>query len=256
MHFQHALTRQPPLSMADGITTQASLPDVVLARKQYENYIETLKKLGLSVTVLAPEEAFPDSHFVEDAAIIYQQTAILTRPGATARRGEVAKIKPALQAVLQVRELDDIDGNIVDGGDVLRVGNQFLIGISHRTSIAGATNLARILHEIDPHVLTHFIHFDGVLHLKSGLTALSPDLLMGHPGMQLQTELPVKKVIWLPKEEAYAANSLVVNDSVLVFAECKQTQHIIKQAGLQPIPLDMSEFRKMDGSFTCLSLLW
>jgi len=254
--FSQAITRIPPVSMAQGITTQAEPVDVELARYQHQLYIETLQELGISVTKLDPEEAYPDSHFVEDAAIIHQNKAVMTRPGAEARRGEVACLLPALTQHMPVTDLGGDDNALVDGGDVLFMGRHVFIGISDRTTESGAARLKMRLQEIEPDLQVHNIAFDGVLHLKSGLTALGPDLLVGHPGMRLKQPLPAGKIVWLPEDEGYAANMLVVNHAALYFAECPAAGEVARAAGLRPIGMDMSEFRKMDGSFTCLSLLW
>ena len=129
MYFQHALTRRPPASMARGITSQTDLPDVNLAIKQHENYIEILRKLGLSVTNLEAEEAFPDSHFIEDTAIIFQKNAILTRPGAPERGGEVDTIEASLRATFPIKKLKNDDEILVDGGDVLFGNGCLLAGV-------------------------------------------------------------------------------------------------------------------------------
>lgn len=254
--YQNAITRIPPQSMASGITTQSEAPDISLALKQHQQYIDTLKQLKISVSTLDAEEKYPDCHFVEDAAIIHHNVAIMTRPGALERRGEVTTLRPALEEVIEVRELGGDATAIVDGGDVLFMGDYVFIGISHRTNIAGAKELKARLHEIDPALEIHFIPFDGVLHFKSGFTALNNETLLGNPAIKLHNPLPAAKIVWLPKAESYAANTLVANGAALVFQECKVAQEEIKKVGLKPIPLDMSEFRKMDGSFTCLSLLW
>jgi dimethylargininase len=242
--------------MAAGITTQDVLVDVDLARQQHQVYLNTLQTLGIQVTKLDPEESYPDSHFVEDAAIIHHQVAILSRPGAVERRGEVSCLRPELAQHLQVCELGGDESALVDGGDVLFMGNYVLIGISDRTTLAGAARLKTILKEIDSTLSIHNISFSGVLHLKSGLTALGPDLLIGNPQMKLHEPLPAGQVVWLPPEQGYGANTLVVNNAALYFAECPAVQQAIQAAGLNPLPHELSEFRKMDGSFTCLSLLW
>lgn len=252
----YAIARTPPASMAKGITTQGETPDLGLARKQHRNYLQTLRGLGISITVLEPEEDLPDSHFVEDTAIIHQQVAILTQPGANARRAEVARIRPALERVLAVQNLTVNEGAWVDGGDIIFMDNHVLIGISNRTNKEGAECLKTILIEIDPQLTIHFVPFTGVLHLKSGLSALGPDLLLGNPKLKLYQPLPVGRIVWLPREEGYAANTLVVNGAALYFEECQKAHDAIRDAGLNPIGIHLSEFRKMDGSFTCLSLLW
>jgi dimethylargininase len=254
--FKNAIVRKPPQSMADGITTQSEKVDLFKAQAQHQHYIFTLQQLGLNVTVLESEEDYPDSHFVEDTAIVHKNTAILTRPGAKARRGEVYRIKPALEKVLTVCELGGTDDAWVDGGDIIFLGNKVLIGLYERTNLAGAERLKQILHQIDNELEIHFVAFSGVLHLKTGFTALAPDRLIANPKIKLDKPLDFVDITWLPEAEGYAANTLTVNGSTFHFKESPAVHTAIKNAGLQPIPFELSEFRKMDGSFTCLSLLW
>ncbi len=254
--YCNAVTRTPPRSMAAGITTQQESVSVELAREQHRQYVKTLTSLGVDVTVLDPAEDYPDSHFVEDAVIIHRNIAIMTRPGAVERRGEVGLLKSSLQDVMDVIELGGGDEALVDGGDVLFMGQNVFIGISHRTNHAGASRLKAILHDIEPDLSIHFVPFSGVLHLKSGVTALNADTLLGNPAMKLPTALPAGNIVWLSQKEGYAANALILNGAALYFPECPSAGTAAQQAGLRPIALDMSEFRKMDGSFTCLSLLW
>lgn len=254
--YSHAITRLPPQTMAGGITSQTDSVDVQRARVQHQSYIKTLETLGIDVTILDPEEDYPDSHFVEDTAIIHKKTAVLTRPGAMERRGEVERIRAALEQRMPVMELDQDASSFVDGGDVLFMGRHVFIGISHRTNLPGAVSLKARLQTIDPELAVHFVPFTGVLHLKSGITALGDDILLGNPELKLHEALPAGKIVWLPAEQGYAANALVVNKTGLYFSECPAAGEAIEKAGLKPIGLDLGEFRKMDGSFTCLSLLW
>lgn len=256
MTYCHAIARTPPASMASGITTQHEGIDLALALEQHAAYLDILRDLGIKVTLLGPEEAYPDSHFVEDTAIIHSKVAILTRPGAQERRGEVDCMRPHLEHVLYLQELGGDKEATVDGGDILFMGNYVYIGISYRTNYAGAEQLKSRLLEINPSLSIHFIPFEGVLHLKSGLTALGPDLLLGSPDIKLHHPLPAGHITWLPREEAHAANVLVANGAALIFNNSPAAHAIAHHAGLKPITLDISEFRKMDGSFTCLSLLW
>lgn len=254
--YKNALTRKPPRSMAKGITSQSAAVNFEKAEEQHQTYITHLERLGLHVLNLPAEEAFPDSHFVEDTTIVYDNVAILTRPGAEARRGEVACIKHHLQSLFTVEELGGGDEALVDGGDVLITGNKVLIGIYDRTNLAGGKRLKDILHTVNKNLEIHFIEFSGVLHLKSGLTALNENLLIGNPLLKLATPIDFLDVHWLPVKEAYAANTLTVNSNTFHFAEAKNVKEIITKAGNTPIPVELSEFKKMDGSFTCLSLLW
>ena len=254
--YRHAITRTPPFSMACGITTQPEKVDVHLAREQHQQYIKTLQSLGIDVVVLDSIESLPDSHFVEDAAIIHNGIAILTRPGAPERRTEVQALRSVLCEQMKVVEIGGGEEALVDGGDVLFIDDHVFIGISYRTNLSGAGELKKIFNELDPALVAHFIPFSGVLHLKSGITSISHLTLLGNPAMTLPINLPVGTVNWLPAQEGYAANALTVNGATLYFEECHSVAGVVTQNGLTPIPMNMSEFRKMDGSFTCLSLLW
>src|SRR5215213_266434 len=142
MHFTHAIVRPPAATFAAGLTSSGlGAPDLELALEQHEAYCRTLERLGLSLLRLPPDAEFPDSTFVEDAAIVTERGAILTRPGAPSRAGEVIAMSEAL-----CRWFPDLDRitapGTVDGGDVCEAGEHFFIGLSERTNAAGATQLA------------------------------------------------------------------------------------------------------------------
>lgn len=257
--FKRGLIRKPPLSMNNGITTQNQSVDINLANTQHEAYARVLRHLKVELDVVATDERHPDCHFVEDTAIVHNNVAIMTRPGALARREEGKALISALAKTLEIMHLEsalDDDKATVDGGDVLFMGNRVFIGISDRTTLAGAKALTNLLTDIDNSLHCHFIEFANVLHLKSGLTALNEELLLGNPLMKLRTPFPFGEIAYLPLDEGYAANALVINGAALYFEECKRAGEIIAKANLQAIPAPLSEFKKMDGSFTCLSLLW
>lgn len=261
--FTHGLLRTPPHSMANGITTQNQVPDIALAQKQHKTYETVLRSLNLNLTILAPEENFPDCHFVEDAAIVHRGAAIMTRPGAKSRLAEGDSLRPSLAKNLEIIDLDvslkeaqEAEKVIIDGGDVLFMGQHVLIGISARTTFLGAKAMANALKAIDTELHCHFIEFSGLLHLKSGLTALNEECLLATTAITLKSPLPFCKIMYVPVEENYAANALVINGHALHFAECRRTADLIASVDLQPIAMELSEFKKMDGSFTCLSLLW
>src|ERR687889_93782 len=145
MHFSHAIVRAPAATFADGITSSdLGAPHLALALEQHEAYCRTLEKLGLSIKRLPPDPEFPDSTFVEDAAIVTGKGAILTRPGAPSRAGEVMAMGEALCRWFP--ELDRITPpGTVDGGDICEAGDHFFIGVSHRTNEEGAAQLAHWL---------------------------------------------------------------------------------------------------------------
>ena len=253
----HALVRSVSSSMAHGLTTQAlGGPDLELARREHDRYLRALRSLGVEVIVLESEDDLPDSHFVEDTAVIHRGTAILTRPGAAERAAEVERIRPHLERHLQVRELGGSRDARVDGGDVLIAGGEAWIGTGQRTNPEGAERLAAHLRSINPELAVHIIPFRGLLHFKSGITAVRPGLLVGDPRIELDPGFPAGKVRWLPAAEGYGANVLPLNGAVLVAASSPTARAIAEAEVGKAIPLDMGEFRKMDGALTCLSLLW
>jgi dimethylargininase len=253
---QNAVVRSPSPSMGEGLTTQTlGRPDVEKATAQHRAYVDALGRVGVKVRCLPPVSELPDSHFVEDTAILHRGVAILTRPGAESRRAEVDRIRPVMEREMEVRTLGPDRDARLDGGDVLLAGRHALIGISERTNRAGARLLAHRLREIDPELRVHLVPFDGPLHLKSGLTALRPDAYLGQPAIHLRSALPAP-VHWLPSSEGYAANVLPVNDTLFVLAGSPTVRALATRYARRVVPLDLSEFRKMDGSLTCLSLLW
>src|SRR5215211_1787359 len=170
MKFTHAIVRPPAATFADGITSSGpGAPELSLALEQHEAYCRVLERLGLSLVRLPPDPAFPDSTFVEDAAIVTTQGAILTRPGAPSRAGEVTSLGEALCRWFP--ELDRISApGTVDGGDVCEAGDHFFIGLSHRTNEQGAAQLSRWLAAGDfTSSVIDIREMQGILHLKTGL---------------------------------------------------------------------------------------
>ncbi|XPV77395.1 MAG: dimethylarginine dimethylaminohydrolase family protein [Desulfovibrio sp.] len=249
--FTRAITRTPSRSYVNGITTaNLGSPDYDLVLEQHRAYCEALKGLGLDVTTLSPEEEYPDATFVEDTAVVTPEFAVITNPGHAARQGEEKTIEPVLA---QYRTLERIQGDgTLDGGDILMVEKHFYIGQSDRTNMEGAEQLGRI---VEKYGYTYDIIPVGAgLHFKSSVnyigknTVLVTEDFAGHETMSKFTEIVVAP------EEEYAANCLLINDSLIVPKGFEKTLGQISGLGLDIIELDVSEFRKMDGGLTCLSL--
>lgn len=257
MTFSQALLRRPAATMVAGITTAAlGLPDYQLALAQHHQYDLALQAAGLTTTVLEALPDFPDSVFVEDCAVLAGSLAVLTRPGAGSRRGEELAIRAALEGIFsQVLQIEA--PATLDGGDICQIDDHFLLGVSARTNRAGAEALAALLTEkgfsSEPVDITSW---SGILHLKSAINYLGDGMLLVDERLARHPAIARYKRILVPQQEAYAANSLRVNDRVLVPAGFSLTQKKISQAGLRTVSLNMSEFQKLDGGLSCLSLRW
>lgn len=260
VHFEQAIVRSPGASYVNGLTTAAALGAPLLARTraQHQAYVAALRGCGLQVTELLPDEAFPDSTFVEDTAVIAPRVAVATRPGAPTRAGEVAAIVGTLRAL--GREPVPIQApGTVDGGDVCQMDDHFLIGISARTSEAGAAQLAEILrgHRYRT-TLIDVRTVPGLLHLKSGVSYLGDGRMIVAPGMPragaLAAALAGIERIEVDRAESYAANCVRINDKVLIASGFPRLAATLAARGIDTISLEMSEFQKMDGGLSCLSL--
>jgi dimethylargininase len=257
MNFTHAITRRPANTYTQAITSSdLGPPDIELANQQHTQYCQALQFAGLQLEILPALEAFPDSVFVEDTAIVEPEFAVLSRPGAHSRRDENQEILPTLEKNFELIHRIEADGTL-DGGDVCKVNDVYYLGISERTNPTGAKQLADILARYG--YFTKMIDIrgmGGILHLKSAVNYLGEDTLLLDKRMADHTEFKDYKHLVIPIEEAYAANCLRINGVVLVPAGFPRTLAIIKQAGFETRLLDSSEYRKMDGGLSCLSLRW
>src|SRR5215213_8436485 len=207
MHFTHAIVRPPAATFAAGLTSSGlGAPDLELALEQHEAYCRTLERLGLSLLRLPPDAEFPDSTFVEDAAIVTTRGAILTRPGAPSRAGEVAALGTALGRWFP--ELGAItEPGTVDGGDVCEAGPHYFIGISQRTNAEGAAQLAAWLTGRGfGSTVIDIRRLPGMLHLKTGLSWLGGGRLLAARGLAGHEALRGWDVVVVPRGEEYAAN--------------------------------------------------
>lgn len=249
--FTRAIVRTPGPDAADGLTTShLGRPELPLLLAQHSAYIDTLRTLGLEVMVLPPLPGFPDAYFVEDAAVVTPTIAVITRPGAPSRRGEVASIESALARLLPIARIEP--PGTIEGGDVLRVGNRFFIGLSDRTHEDGARQLVRIL---DKHGFEGLLVPVGAgLHLKSSINSLGGDHLVVAAGFVPGSAFAEYDLLVLDPGDDYAANTLCVNGTLLVPAGFPRARRRLERRGLPIREVATSEMRKMDGGLTCLSL--
>lgn len=253
--FTNAIVRPPAPNFSAGLTTvDLGAPNHDRALQQHELYCAALARCGLTLTRLEPDPAYPDSTFVEDTAILTERCAILTRPGATSRAGEVASVRRVLNDLFPSVWSIQPPGT-VDGGDICEAGEHFFIGISERTNEAGARQLAQILASY--HYTSSFVDIrgvNGILHLKSGLACLGDRRLAVIGSLAEPSEFVDYDLVRVNDDEAYAANCVRVNDYLLVAAGYPAWEEKLSTLSYQTIALDMTEFQKMDGGLSCLSL--
>jgi dimethylargininase len=253
--FKNAIVRIPGRNFADGLTTaDLGAPCFEVALEQHERYCEALEKCGLAVTVLEADLRYPDSTFVEDTAVVTERGAVITRPGTESRKGETAAIREAL-ARLFASLLEVQEPGTLDGGDICEAGEHFFIGISQRTNEEGARQLGGLLTAmgytwsmIDIRAMT------SILHLKSGISYIGDGTMVVTEEFARHDFFREYERIVVSERESYAANCVRVNERVLVAEGFPGLAEALTKRGFRPLALVMSEFQKMDGGLSCLSL--
>jgi len=251
-----AIVRAPALNFAEGIASAigGGDPDVMLALEQHERYCETLRGCELGLTRLAADASHPDSTFIEDTAVLTAEAAIITRPGAASRLGEISAALESLRGYFDTIWEIKAPGTL-DGGDVCEADGVFFIGVSGRTNVEGARQLAALLKELGHKSVTVDIRASKtLLHLKTGLSYLGDRVFVVGGDVLLDDTLQGYDLIRVAPAEAYAANCIRVNDHVLIAAGYPQLLATLGARGYRVTALAMSEFRKMDGGLSCLSL--
>ncbi len=249
--YTRAIVRRPGRNFADGISTSGlGRPDFSKALEQHLAYCEALIKCGVELTVLDADERYPDGCFVEDTAVVNSRVKVISRPGAATRRGEEEAVARILAGSGPVESITA--PGTLEGGDVLRAEDHYFIGISERTNEEGAGQLSAILAR---HGFTSsVVPVEAGLHLKSDIAYLGNGNFISTPVFS-RIAHPANTIILEP-DEYYSANCLRVNDYLLVARGFPKARRKILDLGYSIIELDMSEFRKMDGGLTCLSLLF
>jgi dimethylargininase len=249
--FSQAIVRTPGPDFALGLTTSnLGPPDYGLILGQHAAYVRLLRSFGLTILSLDPEPGFPDAYFVEDTAVVTPRLAVITNPGAPSRRGEEKTIEPVLARFRKTVRI--VPPGTIDGGDVLMAGNHFFIGRSSRTNAEGARQLGVLL-EGSGHTWTA-VEVQGGLHLKSSVNFLGGHGLIATAGLAGHPAFQAYEKIVLDPGEDYAANTLRVNDHLLMPAGFPGVRRKLSALGLPIHELDVSEVRKMNGGLTCLSL--
>lgn len=249
-----AITRQvsPRINECELTHLQRTSIDYDLARQQHHVYEQTLRDLGVEVLSLPAEPQLPDSVFVEDTAVVLDECALLTRPGADSRQPETESIARALAPF---RKLLSITApGTVDGGDVLTVGKMVYVGLSGRSNPQA---IAQMQDFLTPHGYTvKGIPVTGCLHLKSSVTLVQADTLLVNPAWVNRSDFPGMRFIEIDPSEPYAANALLVGGTVLYQTAFPKTRARLEALGIHPVLVDEAELGKAEGALTCCSLIF
>ena len=253
--FQNVIVRRPCRALVDGITSNPQLgkPNYELALRQHDDYVAALKRCGVTVTVLPADERYPDSCFVEDPAVITRKCAIITNPSAPSRNGEKEEIIGAIRAFFPEDKIEYIQSpGTLEGGDVMMVGDHFYVGRSARTNEEGIRQFIAIL---EKHGLSGSeVPLEEVLHLKTGVNYLENGNMLVAGEFVNKPDFVKYNRVEIPVEEAYAANCIWVNGTVIVPEGYPSVEKAVRDLGYPVILVDTSEYRKIDGGLSCLSL--
>lgn len=253
MHARHALVRRPSSRLAEGLVTHIERSDDVDADRalaQWLGYVDALDREGWTTHEVAPAEDCPDSVFVEDTMLVYGDLALISRPGAEERRPETAAAEEAVRA--QGYRIARIEApGTLEGGDVLKHGRTVWVGVGGRTNAEGVEQLRAQLAPMEAEVVA--VPLTRVLHLKSAVTALPDGTVIGYEPLVDDPSVWGEAFLAVP-EEAGAHVVLLDEETVLMSAAAPQTAGLLADRGLRVVRVDISEFEKLEGCVTCLSV--
>ncbi len=250
--FNHIIARTPCRALVEGLTSSnLGKPIFEKALEQHHRYIEALQTCEVDILILPPDENFPDSVFVEDPVLCTPHCAIITRPGAETRRKETEIIEPAIHRYYENVERIEAPGT-VEAGDIMMVGDHYYIGESARTNAEGARQMIAILEKYG--MTGSVVRLEEVLHLKTGLAYLENNNLIAAGEFITKPEFQQYNIIEIPESESYAANCIWVNGRVIMPTGFPVTSGKIAALGYQVIEVDTSEYQKIDGGVSCMSL--
>ena len=252
MDFKVAIVRIPGRSVVNGIT-EAGLgkPDYEKLLQQHRKYCETLESCGLHIIRLPPLEKFPDSCFLEDTAVVNKELAVIARPGALSRRDETKHIAPIIDEHFKVVKNINSPGTL-DGGDILQIGKNIFVGLSKRTNIEGATQFQKFQEDFG--FTVSLISLRYFLHLKSGINTIDNKTLLTAGEFINSSSFAEYDQIIVPHSESYAANCLSINGTIIIPVGFPQLLQKIRDLGYDTKEVEMSEFQKLDGGLSCLSI--
>ena len=251
MPSKKALVRHPSPRLAEGLLTHIDREkvDVDLAVEQWEGYVEALRGHGWETIEVDPADDCPDSVFVEDTVVMYKNVALITRPGAESRCDETLGVEEAVASLgCSVNWI--WEPGTLDGGDVLKVGDTIYVGRGGRTNAAGVQQLRAAFEPLGAQVVA--VPVSKVLHLKSAITALPDGTILGRiPQLDAPSLFP--RFLPVP-EESGAHVVLLGGGKLLMAASAPKTAELLADLGHEPVPVDISEFEKLEGCVTCLSV--
>ncbi len=252
--FNRAIVRMPSRSVVDGLrAVDAGAPDYEGVLREHAAYVRAFEGAGVSVRTLPALEAFPDSVFVEDTALVFTGVAILLRPGAATRRGEAAEIAEELDR--RFEQVLHLERGTAEGGDVLTTPHAVFIGVSERTNIEGAEALVSLLALAGQRGVVVKTP-PGVLHLKSDCALLDEETVLCTPRLAAAKPFPGFRVLETPEGEEGAANALRVGDKVLLSAGYPRTADLLARESYAVEVLPTAEIAKIDAGLSCMSLRW
>jgi dimethylargininase len=249
-----AITREVSQSINDcELSFHARQPiDVAKAVAQHKAYQDCLAQLGVRIVSLPAEPELPDAVFVEDAAVVVDEVAVITNMGAPSRRPEARSLVDTLSRYRPVKFL--VEPATLDGGDVIRVGHRIFVGLSQRTNRQGFTQLRDILgaygYEVQP------VEVKGCLHLKSACSRIGNDTILVNRSLIDVGSLRGYELIDLPNDEPGGANALLIKDVVIIAASFPKTRTLLEQRGFHVKTIDLSELQKAEAGVTCTSLVF
>ncbi len=249
-----AITRQvsPAIDRCELTHLERTPINLERARLQHHAYEQALRDLGVKVYSLPEEPNLPDSVFVEDTAVVLDECAVITRPGAESR---LAEVEAVAQALAPYRQLFTIQApGRLDGGDVLKVGRKIFVGLSGRSNQAAIDQMGAFLDPLSYTIVG--IRVNGCLHLKSAVTQLGADTLLTNPAWVEAGNFPGLNIIEIDPSEPYAANALLVGENILYQPVYPKSLEKLEALGIHPILVDESELGKAEGALTCCSLIF
>lgn len=245
-----ALVRPPSPRLADGIVTHIDRQpvDAALAHHQWQRYVDTMAEHGWTIVPVPAADELPDGVFIEDALVMFGDTAVITRPGDPARAPEPGSVEPVIRSL--GARVAPLGRGFLDGGDVLKVGSTVYVGRGGRTDDEGIAALGEIVNPLGYHVVT--VPLTKVLHLKSAITALPDGTIVGWPDA-LDDPSVFAEFLAVP-EESGAHVVLLGEQRLLMAADAPRSAELFASMGYEPVQVDIGEFTKLEGCVTCLSV--